>query len=40
MDSKELMMRSLKKLLPHRETLLYPISRMIRDDGTMPPSSD
>lgn len=32
MDSKELMMRSLKKLLPHRETLLYPISCMIRDD--------
>ena len=31
MDSQDLMMRSLKKLLPHKETLLYPISGMIRD---------
>lgn len=32
MDTKNLMMRTLKKLLPHKETLLYPISCMIRDD--------
>lgn len=37
-DRKELMMRCLKKLLPHKETLLYPIRGSIVEDGFAHPA--